>query len=172
MENTIKVEMARAELVAAVAEHIIEKQTPRWDTDDDGTPIERANKAAIAKRVDELLSASVVESIDEMVKARVGPVVEATLAAGFPQRNQYGEPTGTSIPYDAFVRTAVQQLVGSGGGYNQRGWAAEIARDVWKERIDKALTAEMDGIRKQIRAYVDERLAGDVTAALRKAVGL
>jgi hypothetical protein len=165
----VKLDIPRAELVDAIAEKVLEKQLRCYD-DDDRKSLEGLINAAVVKRVDELLSASVVESIDELVKARVGPAVEATLAAGFPQRNNYGEISGTPIPFDSFVRTAVQKLV-AGDGYN-RGWAVEVAQKVWKEQIEKALATEMDGIRKQIRAYVDERLAGDVTAALRKAVGL
>lgn len=174
---TVPVEISREELIDAVAARIMQGygSSRGWtgdDYDDPSPPNQAVSlEGAVARLVDKRVRETMNEEIAALIRTRLEPAIETVLAEGFPQRNHYGEVSGPPQPFDATVRSMVQdELKGRNGAC--RGWARELFEKVWREQIEAALKGEIETIRAKVRAYVDEQLGGAVVKAMREAVGL
>lgn len=131
----------------------------------------------IEEKVEARINKLVAEAFDgylaETIRARVEPKIDAAIAEGFPRFNEYGEAIGTTT-WAAVVQEGLARLLGKNerGYYGRDSWAVKAAKEAFNKHAAAAFAAEIETIRKRVREYVDEQLAGTVVKALREAVGL
>lgn len=121
----------------------------------------------VAERVDELVGEIAREKIERLVHEQI----EKQVAEGFPIFDEYGKRTSVE-PFAAYVRKAIDGMFGQERRYGRRPRAVTMAEEAFRANVEQAFKDEVEAIRKRVRSYVDEQLAGEVVKSLRSAVGL
>lgn len=173
-----------AQTVHEVATRIMEglKHTHDPDFEEDDRPrysMRPSKNLAVALRaqVKEAIAAEVSKAFDDAVREELRAHVKAAIQdiadRGMPTFNRYGEKL-EATPWPKVIAEALEGLTKppSGSYGNADTEAKKIARTVFENVITKAVTAELEEVRKRIRTAVDEQLSGSVIKALREAVGL
>ena len=113
----------------------------------------------------------VADWIQEDARAVSKGILEDLVANGLPRYSQYGEDAGTTT-----VRQAVLEGLGAlskpGDRYGRDNWFAEVAKKAFSEEIRKAITEEVEHIRKAVREKFDDAITGDLAKAIRDGLGL
>lgn len=169
----VKITIEESRIVEAAIDRLM--SCGRWE---DGSEGVSDFYLRLQEKIENAVDAKVTRLLDESATAelreRVKPAIEAAVAKGFPDIDEYGQRTGVT-PFDVYVRKAIDGMfkAPTSNSYSRaHTWAQEEARKLFSAHVEAGFKAEVATIQAKVRGFVDEQLAGSVTKALREAVGL
>lgn len=172
-EQKITIEVPADRLLETCLEYIVGHGDAReYDYEDSGgARFTRELRKRIDVQVTERVESALGTIIDEEIRARVSPVIDEVCAEGFPIFSEYGEKKRVE-PFAIFVRKALESMFSKDSNSYRTPVGQKLAGEAFKVHVGAALDAEMKWLREQVRKHVDQRLSGDVVAALRDGLGL
>lgn len=131
-------------------------------------------EGSLDDRIEEAITTSVRDSLrdvaERLIEQRVRAEIENVMLEGWQRTNQYGEPTGELATVSSLIRDA---LTKESGDYHRREtMAAKLTRELLETTMRSEFDKEIKAARQAFRDKIDAVLAGHLTDALRKAVGL
>lgn len=125
----------------------------------------------LVKRVKEIIEEKVARGVEEhleKVPNRIEQIVEKILEAGFPQTNNYGEPTGRTLTLEERVR---EKLFGV-DRYAKKSWLDQHAKTFVQKKIDGELKSLFEEAREKMKLLMDATLLEKLAKSMREGIGL
>lgn len=112
----------------------------------------------LAQRIESEMKALVRQVIEDLAKAKVQAVIDDVIAGDLQKTNRYGEPTGEKTTLRAMIVDQVKAELTR--KVNSRGESATYGDNTTPYVEYFARKAARDAIAKELRATVDEAIAG------------
>jgi hypothetical protein len=156
----MRIEGLTAEAVESVIDAVIERQYQLRD---------RA-KEAVDKAIRQAVEKALSERLTALADEQLRPLVAETVAKGWGETNNYGEPKGT--PPKSLAEMLRQRLFGKEDRYSN----STLAEQIFRAELDKALKedigAALQEAKTKLRAMLDDALTGQFRKTLKDAIGL
>lgn len=126
-------------------------------------------EAEAPDRIRRLVESAIDRVVNDQFELRIRSEVEAVLAEGWRQTDEYGTRRGEKVS----LRDRVGALLGQRerDGY-RRSWADETIKKAIDDLMSKSFVKEIEDMQKKFREQANELLTAKIADGLRSALGL
>lgn len=104
---------------------------------------------------------------DEMIRAKLEPVLTEAMQAPIRKTNWYGEPTGEVLTMRELIVESARDVFAKPdrSGRNQASWLTNFIYDEVRGLFEKELKAEMKEAKEKLKKQIADRVAQDAAAS-------
>jgi hypothetical protein len=110
---------------------------------------------------------------DEMIRAKLEPVIAEAMQAPMRKTNWMGEPSGETLTMRELIVEAARDVVSKPdrSGRNQASWVQNFIYDEVRSLFEKELKVELKEAREKLKKEIASRVAASSVAAVTEALG-
>lgn len=128
-------------------------------------------RAYFDKKIAALAEQAVQRAFDDAIKERINAAIDATLAEGWRETNQYGERTGGTLDLKARIGKLLTES--RGDSYNrQKSVLSEHTEKAVESIVSREFQPVIDAAKANLKTCLDEKVMKTVSATIASAVGL
>lgn len=169
----------RDEVIEAMARQLLTRYSMEYESDTGvpyeqphKTPLNRAMRALLERKIDLLAQTLVRERFDRVVTERIAAAVDVVLDNGWTATDNYGNAKGPRVDLRGHISELLHDKKSE--GYNKPSYtlAERLVTDKVSEVFSKELNKEIEAARAALRVQLDGMITTKFAETLKAALGL